>query len=59
MRDEYPSVGCKSCTCVVQPGENDRAERWSGNEKTGCGLHTDLFFKDVLTSDIFNLNIGK
>ncbi|MFK4304973.1 phosphoadenosine phosphosulfate reductase [Paenibacillus sp. RC254] len=35
----YPSVGCEQCTREVLPGEDPRAGRWSGNEKTECGLH--------------------
>ncbi len=36
----YPSIGCKPCTRAVAPGEDARAGRWSGTEKTECGLHT-------------------
>lgn len=36
----YPSVGCQPCTRVVQIGEDERAGRWSGFQKTECGLHT-------------------
>jgi phosphoadenosine phosphosulfate reductase len=36
----YPSIGCTHCTRSVQPGENARAGRWSGFNKTECGLHT-------------------
>jgi phosphoadenosine phosphosulfate reductase len=36
----YPSIGCTHCTRSVQPGEDDRAGRWSGLNKTECGLHT-------------------
>ena len=35
----YPSIGCAPCTSAVQPGEDDRAGRWRGSEKTECGLH--------------------
>ncbi len=35
----YPSIGCEHCTRPVQPGEDPRAYRWSGTEKTECGLH--------------------
>ncbi|MFC5701000.1 phosphoadenylyl-sulfate reductase [Cohnella faecalis] len=35
----YPSIGCEHCTRQVMPGEDPRAGRWSGNEKTECGLH--------------------
>ncbi len=36
----YPSIGCTHCTRSVQPGEDARAGRWSGFDKTECGLHT-------------------
>ncbi|WP_411346682.1 phosphoadenylyl-sulfate reductase [Paenibacillus sp. WLX1005] len=35
----YPSIGCEYCTRQVMPGEDPRAGRWSGNDKTECGLH--------------------
>ena len=35
----YPSLGCTYCTRAVQPGEDPRAGRWAGFEKTECGLH--------------------
>lgn len=35
----YPSIGCSVCTRQVMPGEDQRAGRWSGFEKTECGLH--------------------
>jgi len=38
----YPSIGCTHCTRAVRPGEHPRAGRWSGFEKTECGLHTRL-----------------
>ena len=36
----YPSIGCTHCTRAVKPGEDPRAGRWSGSQKTECGLHT-------------------
>jgi phosphoadenosine phosphosulfate reductase len=36
----YPSIGCWPCTRPVAPGEDKRAGRWSGSDKTECGLHT-------------------
>jgi phosphoadenylyl-sulfate reductase (thioredoxin) len=36
----YPSIGCAPCTSPVVPGENLRAGRWRGVDKTECGLHT-------------------
>jgi len=35
----YPSIGCTHCTRAIRPGENGRAGRWAGSEKTECGLH--------------------
>ncbi|MFN0026933.1 MAG: phosphoadenylyl-sulfate reductase [Acidimicrobiales bacterium] len=35
----YPSVGCWPCTRPVAPGEDKRAGRWAGSDKTECGLH--------------------
>ncbi len=35
----YPSIGCAPCTTPVAPGEDPRAGRWRGREKTECGLH--------------------
>lgn len=35
----YPSIGCTHCTRPVKPGEDPRAGRWSGSDKTECGLH--------------------
>jgi phosphoadenosine phosphosulfate reductase len=35
----YPSIGCSVCTRPVKPGEDPRAGRWSGFDKTECGLH--------------------
>jgi phosphoadenosine phosphosulfate reductase len=37
----YPSIGCWPCTRAVSNGEHDeRAGRWSGTQKTECGLHS-------------------
>lgn len=36
----YPSIGCAPCTRKVAPGEDPRAGRWSGQNKTECGIHT-------------------
>jgi phosphoadenosine phosphosulfate reductase len=35
----YRSIGCEPCTRPVAPGEDPRAGRWPGLEKTECGLH--------------------
>jgi phosphoadenosine phosphosulfate reductase len=36
----YPSIGCQPCTRRIMDGEDERAGRWSGFEKTECGLHS-------------------
>lgn len=38
----YPSIGCTHCTSPVKPGEDPRAGRWRGTEKTECGLHVEV-----------------
>jgi phosphoadenosine phosphosulfate reductase len=35
----YPSVGCWPCTNPVEDGEDVRAGRWQGSDKTECGIH--------------------
>jgi phosphoadenosine phosphosulfate reductase len=35
----FPSIGCRPCTRQVPPGEDPRSGRWSGFDKTECGLH--------------------
>lgn len=35
----YPSIGCAPCTSPVKDGEDERAGRWRGVEKTECGIH--------------------
>lgn len=39
----YLSIGCQPeegyCTTKVKPGEDPRAGRWAGFDKTECGLH--------------------
>jgi phosphoadenosine phosphosulfate reductase len=39
VNDGYPSIGCATCTRRVAPGEDPRAGRWAGLDKTECGLH--------------------
>lgn len=39
VADGYPSIGCSPCTSRVQPGEDPRAGRWRGWDKTECGIH--------------------
>jgi phosphoadenosine phosphosulfate reductase len=35
----YPSIGCMPCTTPVGDGEDARAGRWRGTDKSECGLH--------------------
>ena len=35
----YLSIGCAPTTRPVAPGEDPRAGRWAGSNKTECGLH--------------------
>lgn len=35
----YPSIGCAPCTNKVAEGEDARSGRWSGWDKTECGIH--------------------
>ncbi len=38
----YRSIGCWPCTRAVSEGTNERAGRWTGFDKTECGIHTFL-----------------
>jgi phosphoadenosine phosphosulfate reductase len=35
----FPSIGCWPCTQPVDEGEDVRAGRWKGSQKTECGIH--------------------
>lgn len=37
--DGFLSIGCMPCTDRIQPGEDVRAGRWRGRDKTECGIH--------------------
>jgi phosphoadenosine phosphosulfate reductase len=39
MSEGYLSIGCAPCTRPVAPGEDPRAGRWAGKDKTECGIH--------------------
>lgn len=39
LRRGYRSIGCWPCTRPVADGEDPRAGRWPGRDKTECGLH--------------------
>jgi phosphoadenosine phosphosulfate reductase len=36
----YRSIGCLPCTTKVADAQNERAGRWTGFNKTECGIHT-------------------
>ena len=38
----YRSIGCMQCTRAVGDGESERAGRWTGFDKSECGIHTFL-----------------
>jgi len=38
----YRSIGCQPCTGTAGSGQGDRAGRWTGFDKTECGIHTFL-----------------
>ena len=38
----YPSLGCTVCTTQTRAGEDLRAGRWRGSDKTECGLHWQI-----------------
>jgi len=35
----YPSIGCWPCTHPVEEGQDVRAGRWAGQDKSECGIH--------------------
>ncbi|MFF1356437.1 phosphoadenylyl-sulfate reductase [Streptomyces sp. NPDC058297] len=39
LMDGYGSVGCAPCTRRLLEGEDARAGRWAGSNKTECGIH--------------------
>jgi phosphoadenosine phosphosulfate reductase len=39
LHQGYKSIGCWPCTQPVADGEDTRAGRWAGSDKTECGLH--------------------
>jgi phosphoadenosine phosphosulfate reductase len=38
----YRSIGCWPCTRLAGEGDGERAGRWTGFDKTECGIHTFL-----------------
>jgi phosphoadenosine phosphosulfate reductase len=35
----YPSIGCMPCTSKPGEGEDDRAGRWAGTDRSECGIN--------------------
>jgi len=35
----FPSIGCWPCTKAVEEGQDVRAGRWAGSQKSECGIH--------------------
>jgi phosphoadenosine phosphosulfate reductase len=52
----FTSIGCTHCTRAVRPGEDARAGRWSGFQKTECGLH--VADPSIAPSPLIQLNLG-
>lgn len=42
VEDGYLSIGCMPCTDRTAPGDDPRAGRWRGQDKTECGIHMPL-----------------
>lgn len=42
MEQGYRSIGCMPCTRPVGEGDDERAGRWTGFDKSECGIHTFL-----------------
>jgi phosphoadenosine phosphosulfate reductase len=40
--DGYTSIGCMPCSAPTRLGEDRRAGRWRGRDKTECGIHLSL-----------------
>jgi phosphoadenosine phosphosulfate reductase len=41
----YPSVGCFPCTAKAAAGDDARAGRWAGSDKTECGIHKAKWYR--------------
>jgi phosphoadenosine phosphosulfate reductase len=52
VAEGYPSIGCLPCTSKVAPGEDPRAGRWRGQDKTECGIHWPTHGKEIDGSGI-------
>lgn len=52
VAEGYPSIGCLPCTDKVRPGEDPRAGRWRGQDKTECGIHLPTHGREIDGSGI-------
>jgi phosphoadenosine phosphosulfate reductase len=48
----FRSIGCMPCTDRVADGEDERAGRWRGSEKTECGIHLGIVGRETDGSGI-------
>ncbi|HUG61337.1 MAG TPA: phosphoadenylyl-sulfate reductase [Methylomirabilota bacterium] len=52
VADGFRSIGCMPCTDRVTEGEDERAGRWRGKDKTECGIHLGLVGREAFGSGI-------
>ena len=46
MQEGYLSIGCQNCTVKTSNKSNTRSGRWSGTDKTECGIHFSKTFTE-------------
>ncbi len=51
LAEGYRSVGDWHSTVKVAEGQDERAGRWAGREKSECGLHKDYFAMKAQAKD--------
>lgn len=52
LEAEYASIGCMPCTDRVGVGEDIRAGRWRGTDKTECGIHETPAGQSLTSSEL-------
>ena len=55
----YKSVGDWHSTVKVREGQDERAGRWAGREKTECGLHQDYMQRQIAASKVLSIIISQ
>jgi phosphoadenosine phosphosulfate reductase len=45
--DGFLSIGCMPCTARVAPGADPRSGRWTGTDKTECGIQTRIAWRST------------